>query len=108
MWKTVAPTAIGNVPFTCFGYGQPGHKVADCPMKNTAPPTPTLARQAAAQGASHKPTMGPTYGRLTHLTMEDAQNALDVVYGMFLVHGSKASLLFDSSATCSYVSTKFA
>ena len=27
---------------------------------------------------------------------------------MFLVHGSKASLLFDSGATCSHVSTKFA
>ena len=31
-----------------------------------------------------------------------------MVYGMFLVHGSKASVLFDSGATCSYISTKFA
>ena len=51
---------------------------------------------------------GPTHGRLTHLTTKDAQKAPDVVYGMFLVHGSKASVLFDSGATCSYVSTKFA
>ena len=52
--------------------------------------------------------MGPTYGRLTHLTTEDTKNAPDVVYGMFLVHGSKDTVLFDSGATCSYVSTKFA
>ena len=52
--------------------------------------------------------MGPTHGRLTHLTMEDAQNTPNVVYGMFLVHGSKATVLFDSGATCSYMSTKFA
>ena len=52
--------------------------------------------------------MGPTHGRLTHLTVEDTQNAPDVVYGMFLVHGSKATVLFDSGATCSYMSTKFA
>jgi hypothetical protein len=31
-----------------------------------------------------------------------------VVYGMFLVHGAIASILFDSEATCSYISTKFA
>jgi hypothetical protein len=27
---------------------------------------------------------------------------------MFIVHGAKASVLFDSGATCSYISTKFA
>jgi hypothetical protein len=51
--------------------------------------------------------MGPTRGRLTHLTAEDAQDAPDMVYGMFLVHGSKV-VLFHSGATCSYTSTKFA
>ena len=52
--------------------------------------------------------MGLTHGRLTHLIMEDSQNAPDMVYGMFLVLGTKALVLFDSGATCSYVSTKFA
>jgi len=31
-----------------------------------------------------------------------------MVYGMFLVLGVIASILFDSEATCSYISTKFA
>ena len=49
----------------------------------------------------HKNVAGATHGRFTHLTTEDAQDAPDMVYGMFLVHGSKASVLFDSGATCS-------
>jgi hypothetical protein len=52
-------------------------------------------------GCATQAHSGPTHGRLTHLTAEDAQNAPDMVYGMFLVHGSKALVLFDSSATCS-------
>ena len=31
-----------------------------------------------------------------------------MVYGMFLVNGNTASVLFDSGATCSYISSKFA
>ena len=58
MRKTTTPTATGSVPFTCFGYGQPGHKVADYPMKNVAPPSLTPVRQAVAQGASQKPAVG--------------------------------------------------
>jgi hypothetical protein len=46
--------------------------------------------------------------RLTHLTAEDAQDAPNAVYGMFLVQGDLASILFDSGATCSYISSKFA
>jgi hypothetical protein len=65
-------------------------------------------RQAPTPGAPRKPAVGATYGRLTHLTVEDAQDAPDIVYNMFLVQGVLASVLFDSGATCSYISSKFA
>jgi hypothetical protein len=52
--------------------------------------------------------MGATRGRLTHLTAQDAQDAPDAMYGMFLVQGVMALVLFDSGAKCSYVSSKFA
>lgn len=96
-WKTAAPTPTGSGSFTCFGCGQPGHKVAECPLK------------VAVTGAQNTPYKGTTSrGRLTHLTAEDAQTAPDMVYGMFLVQGTKAYVLFDSGATCSYISSKFA
>ena len=47
----------------------------------------------------HKDVAGAIRGRLTHLTVDDAQDAPDVVYDMFLVHGAIASVLFDSGAT---------
>jgi hypothetical protein len=42
------------------------------------------------------------------LTAEDAQDTPDAVYGMFLVQGIMASVLFDYGATCSYITSKFA
>jgi hypothetical protein len=30
-WKAPASTPTGGTPFTCFAYGQPGHKAAECP-----------------------------------------------------------------------------
>jgi hypothetical protein len=68
----------------------------------------TPARQAPTLGVPRKLAVGATHGRLTHLTTEDAQDAPDAVYGMFLVQGVLASVLFDSSATCSYILSSFA
>jgi len=52
------------------------------------------------QGTTNKSVTGDTRGRLNHLTIEEAQDAPDVVYCMFIVHGAKALVLFDSGATC--------
>lgn len=46
------------------------------------------------------------YGHLNHLTEEEPRDALDVVTGEYLINGSKALVLFDSGATCSYISSK--
>ena len=82
------------MPFTYFACGQLGHKAAECPQNS------------AAQKSQFKGSA--TRGRLNHLDAEEAQAAPDVVYGMFLVNGNTASVLFDSGATCSYISSKFA
>jgi hypothetical protein len=107
-WRTAMPTSTGSAPFTCFGCGQPGHKIAECPVKNGTPPASTQTRQAATPAAPRKNVARAIRSRLNHMTTEDAQDAPDMVYGMFLVQGVIASVLFDSRATCSYISTKFA
>ena len=41
------------------------------------------------------------------MTIETAQEALDVVIGTLLVYSSRASVLFDSRASHSFISTQF-
>jgi hypothetical protein len=43
-WRTATPTSTGSAPFTCFGCGQPSHKIAECPVKNGTPPASTQTR----------------------------------------------------------------
>ncbi len=97
-WKAPATATAGSAPFTCFGCGKPGHRVAVCPDLNRAP--------AAAQGTPNRGSA--TRGRLNHMTAEEAEAAPDAVYGTFLVQGNMATVLFDSGATCSYISSAYA
>jgi hypothetical protein len=50
-WRTATPTSTDSAPFTCFGCGQPGHKIAECPVKNDTPPASTQTRQVATPAA---------------------------------------------------------
>jgi hypothetical protein len=95
-------TNSGSMPFVCFTYNKPSHKSYECPEKKT--PTP-----ARAPGSAGRPAQAPRsadHGRLTHLIEEDARDAPDIVTGEYLINGSKALVLFDSGATCSYISSK--
>jgi hypothetical protein len=47
------------------------------------------------------------YGRVNHLTSEEAQQAQDMVLGMFLASSHPATILFDSGASHSFVSSSF-
>lgn len=45
--------------------------------------------------------------KVNHVTLESAQQALDVVIGTFLVNSHTTSVLFDSGASHSFISTYF-
>jgi hypothetical protein len=47
------------------------------------------------------------YGRVNHMTSEEAQQAQDVVLGMFLASSHFATILFDSGASHSFISSSF-
>jgi hypothetical protein len=47
------------------------------------------------------------HGRVNHMTSDEAQQAPDVVLGMFLASSHPASILFDSGASHSFVSLSF-
>jgi hypothetical protein len=47
------------------------------------------------------------YGRVNHTTSHEAQQAQDVVLGMFLTSSHPATILFDSGASHSFISSSF-
>jgi hypothetical protein len=46
-------------------------------------------------------------GRVNHMTNEEAQQAPDVVLGMFLACSHPTTILFDSGASRSFISSSF-
>jgi hypothetical protein len=47
------------------------------------------------------------YGRVNHMTSDEAQQAQDVLLGMFLTSSHPATILFDSRASHSFLTTSF-
>jgi hypothetical protein len=47
------------------------------------------------------------YGRVNHATSDEAQQAQDVVLGMFLASAHPTTILFDSGASQSFISSSF-
>ena len=64
-------------------------------------PTELSYSEVSVQGICYPWTSQPSGHR-------GSTTAPDVVYGMFLVNGNTALVLFDSGATYSYISSKFA
>ena len=112
-----APVASSTGPrnmadVTCFFCSQKGHYANACPKKAGAAPRPNGGR---GQGSGHPPdqkvgqqTQQTGSGRVTHVSAEEAQGAPDVVMGTFLVHLHHATVLFDSGASHSFISSSFA
>jgi hypothetical protein len=47
------------------------------------------------------------YGRVNHMTSDEAQQAQDIVLGMLLASSHTATILFDSGASLSFISSSF-
>ncbi|WVZ52793.1 hypothetical protein U9M48_003815 [Paspalum notatum var. saurae] len=110
---TPIPTSDDLEVLTCFVCGSLDHDADLCPYQEKKKrrrrrPTKTHSHQWTDQYSQACAPQSVIQGQLNHVTAEDATNAPDVVLGEFLVDGTNASVLFDSGATSSYVSSKFA
>nr|XP_051229462.1 uncharacterized protein LOC127347297 [Lolium perenne] len=98
---------------TCYKCGQAGHISTFCTQKLPPPPprsTPThaMVRAPASTRAFHPSTKsGPRAAHLHNISIEQAEQATDVVLGTLPVNSSHASVLFDTGASLSFVSQKF-
>nr|AAR06317.1 putative polyprotein [Oryza sativa Japonica Group] len=83
------PKKFGEKPDLCFNCNEPGHMVGKCPK-------PRRAGLKFVQA------------HVNHASAEEAQSAPEVILGTFPVNSTPATILFDSSATHSFISKRFA
>jgi hypothetical protein len=94
---TAVPTRNGN---QCFTSGNTGHYAKDCPQ-NQPRPVP-----AADLGKGKKQKVQVEQGRLNFTTLEELPEGAPVMADIFSVFNQPALILFDSSATHSFISPK--
>ncbi|GJT30115.1 putative nucleotidyltransferase, ribonuclease H [Tanacetum coccineum] len=81
---------------TCFKYGQAGHLQRDC-KKNTG-----------ASSSGHADKKPDASGHVFALTQDQAANTSGTITGALFIFGRAVFVLFDTGATHSVISTKFA
>jgi hypothetical protein len=89
-----------------FAYGEKGHFANQCPNSRTHINPPIAATPVPTHGANSVPVAAKqnyVRGRVNHVTMEEAQEAPDVVIGRFLINNTSAIVLFDSGASRSFI-----
>jgi hypothetical protein len=94
----------------CYNCGEKRHYTNRCPNSRTRVNQPAIATPAPTRGANSIPVatkQNYTRGRVNHVVVEEAQEAPDVVIGMFLVNDTSAVVLFDSGASHSFISAAY-
>jgi hypothetical protein len=94
----------------CYNCGEKGNYDNQCLNLCTHANQPTIATPAPTRGANSVPVAAKenyARGRVNHVVVEEAQEAPDVVIGMFLINNTSAVVLFDSGASHSFISVAY-
>jgi hypothetical protein len=109
----------------CFNCRETGHFIANCPYAKNKPATSAFSNMVngprpALTGANRVPIRNndnsqqmkqpqQSFGRarVNHIDAQEAQEAQGVVLGEYLVNSALATVLFDSGASHSFISSSF-
>jgi hypothetical protein len=108
--RTQATQDLQQADCRCYNCGDNGHYIDRCPNSRTRANQPAIATPAPTHGANSVPVatkQNYAHGRVNHATVEEVQEAPDVVIGMFLVNDTSAVVLFDSGASHSFISATY-
>jgi hypothetical protein len=94
----------------CYAYGEKGHFANQCPNPRNRPPQTVVSTPVPTRGSSTIPVAARqnyVCGKVNHVAVEEAQEALDMVIGMFFVNDTSEVVLFDFGASHSFISATY-
>jgi hypothetical protein len=94
----VRPTGQKTGP-TCFKCSQIGHYANACLVGNSS---------ALAQNKQQTPSKGFSIARVNQVSADATPDSADIALGMFYINAIPATILFDSGATHSFMSARYA
>jgi hypothetical protein len=94
----------------CYAYGEKCHFANQCPNPHNCPPQTVASTPTPTRGANSIPVAARqnyVCGKVNHVVVEEAQEAPNVVIGMFFINDTSAVVLFDSTASHSFISIAY-
>jgi hypothetical protein len=94
----------------CFACEEKGHFANRCPNSRPRANPPVATTPAPTHGDNSIPVAAKqnyVRGKVNHVVVEEAQEAPDVVIGMFFINDTSVVVLFDSGESHSFIFTAY-